>query len=37
MSVNKLMMTASESGKSMTTGARYEGRVDACLASKVVS
>ena len=30
-------MTASESGKSMMTAACYKSRVDACLATRVVS
>ena len=36
-SVNELMMTASENGESMTTAARYKSRVDACLATRMVS
>ena len=35
--VNELMMTASKSDKSMTTAACYESRVNACLATRVVS
>ena len=38
-SVNKLMITASyyKIGESMTLAACYESRVDACLATRVVS
>ena len=35
--VNKLMITASESGKSITTAAYCKSKVDACLAIRVVS
>ena len=37
MLVNKLMMTASESGKSMMTAACYESRINARFAIRVVS